>query len=170
LALASRGLRNVPPSRRVPVSLESEQASPALRDLNGYDYADAFELDHSASDVRSAEDWVRAGLEDAPAIVRWIIRFVHTRVLHFELGPVGDPECILGWSVVHNDPDALRLETDGALLRGAIVAQRPSPTSVALQTFLFFRQPDRARRVWTVVGPLHRLLAPLLLRWAARHG
>ncbi len=36
------------------------------------DYADSFALG-SASDARSAEQWARASLEEAPLVLRWFL-------------------------------------------------------------------------------------------------
>ena len=41
------------------------------------DYADAFEVRLREPDGRTAEEWIRAGLEGAPAALRWTIVVVH---------------------------------------------------------------------------------------------
>ena len=101
--------------------------------------------------------------------MRGLIRLVHRRVLGFDLGPAGSPEHVIGWQILRNRPEALRIEAESELVRGVIVALRPSPHEVTLQTFLFHRRPARARQVWAFVGPLHRSIAPLLLSRAAGH-
>jgi hypothetical protein len=150
-------------ARRVSVSLD--HADP---DLAGHDYADAFEVHLPGPDTRTAEQWLRSGLEESPAVVRRLILLVHRHVLGFELAPVGSPDHVLGWAVVGNEPDTCRLETSSTLAHAVLLAQRTTPQTAALQTFLFYRRPTAARRIWAVVGPLHRTIAPLLLRRAAR--
>jgi hypothetical protein len=41
------------------------------------DYADAFEIRMPAPDGRTAEQWARCALEQAPAAVQWTIRIAH---------------------------------------------------------------------------------------------
>lgn len=131
-----------------------------------YDYADSFELRLDRPDSHAAEEWVRAGLEDSPLWVRAVIDVVHGRIARFERGPA-DREHILGWRIVTSTPDLLHLQTSGPLLRAHIVARRRTPTTSDLTTVLFYERRV-ARLLWTVIGPLHRAIAPLLLRRAAR--
>ena len=51
----------------------------------GCDYADAFEIPMSAADTRSAEDLVRAGLEEVPRWLGVVVLMVHRHVLRLEL-------------------------------------------------------------------------------------
>jgi hypothetical protein len=138
--------------------------------LNGTDapdYADAFKVDVDPSDRRTAEELVRRGLEQAPWVVRSTIRIVHARVLLLDLAPMSAPGHILGWKIVTSEPDVVRLECVSPRLgRAVISARRPDPTQAQLATYLYFASPA-SRIVWTVVGPLHRLIAPRLLAYAA---
>jgi hypothetical protein len=132
------------------------------------DYADAFELRLRQPDDRTAEEWVRAGLEHAPAPVRWLIPVVHRRVLRLRLSPRADRDHVLGWRITTVAPDVVRLEASGSLADAVIVGRRVDPTRIRLTTALSYRQPARARGVWACVGPLHRRIAPLLLERAGR--
>ena len=132
----------------------------------GYDYADSFELRLDQPDAHSAEDWVRAGLEESPAWVRAVIAFVHGRIARFERGPA-DREHILGWRMITSAPDVLHLQTRGPLLRAHIVARRLTPTTSRLTTLLFYERRV-AGVLWVLIGPLHRAIAPYLLARAAR--
>jgi hypothetical protein len=96
--------------------------------------------------------------------VRALIRFVHAHVIRFELS--AGPDAILGWRVALSEPDVLHLRTAGPLLRADIVARRTSPTTAALATFLQYEHAA-APVLWRVIGPLHRTIAPYLLRRAA---
>jgi hypothetical protein len=131
-----------------------------------YDYADSFEVVLAEPDGHSAEEWARTALEQSHPLVRRLIRVVHARVLCFDLGP-SDKQHILGWRIVSSDPDGLQLEAGGPLGRAVIVARRTSPTASAVSTYVFFTR-QRARLIWAVVGPVHRRVAPYLLRRAAR--
>lgn len=129
-----------------------------------YDYADAFELRTDRPDQHTAEEWVRAGLEQSGTAVRALIRFVHGRVARFELHD--GPSTILGWRLLLSEDDVLHMRTDGPMLRAEIVARRTSPTSAVLATFLFYKRRSTGL-LWLVIGPLHRAIAPYLLRRAA---
>ena len=146
--------------RRIPVPPELE-----LRDST-YDYADTFELRLSQPDTHSAEEWVRAALEQSAPAVRGVIRFVHGRVAGFALSD--EPDSILGWRTVSSTRDVLHIATSGPALRADIVARRASDTTATVSTFLFYKRP-RTRLLWLVIGPLHRRVAPYLLLRAAAH-
>ena len=132
------------------------------------DYADAFEVRLSELDDRTAEEWIRAGLEGAPAPLRWTIVSVHRYVLRFRLGPLSAPDRILGWRVAESTPEVVRLEAGSPLLRAVLVGRRTDDRATRLTTLLFFTRPTVMRAVWTLVGPLHRRIAPYLLARAAR--
>ncbi|HYI44455.1 MAG TPA: DUF2867 domain-containing protein [Actinomycetota bacterium] len=132
-----------------------------------YDYADAFEVRVPRPDPRSAEQWARAALEQAPRTVRWVIRVAHRYVVRFRLGPSSSPNHVLGWSIVTSQHEAIVLEAVSPLLRAVIVARRIDPTVALATTYLFFTRPTAVRIVWAIVGPVHRRVAPYLLEHAA---
>jgi hypothetical protein len=134
------------------------------------DYTDFFEVEVTHPDDRTAEEWARSALEGMPTALRALVLFAHRRLLRFGLGPLEEADHVLGWRVVSSEPDAVRLEAEGPLLRAVLVGRRTSPTSTALRTSLFFRRRRAARLTWTVVGPVHRRVAPYLLARAARTG
>ena len=131
------------------------------------DYADAFEILVPEPDGRTAEQWVRTGLEGAPPAMRTLIRVVHRVVLGFRLGPHPSPDHVLGWRIAASEPDVVRLEASSWLLRAVIVGRRVGLHTTRLTTFLFYERPLPARVVWTIVGPVHRRVAPYLLARAA---
>lgn len=131
---------------------------------SSYDYADAFVVQLEGTDDHAAEVWVRTGLEGSGAVVRSLIRFVHGRILRFELRD--GTETVLGWRIVHSVDDVVHLRTGGPLLRAEIVARRTSPSAAGFSTFLSY-ESRAARPLWRVIGPLHRRIAPFLLRRAA---
>jgi hypothetical protein len=154
--------------QRPPVVRRVEVADEPLLGGDRYDYADAFEARVADPDNRSAEDWVRSGLEQAPWVIRRGVVVVHRFVIGFRLAPRSSPDHVLGWRIVTSRPDLVQLEAVSPLVRGVIVARRPDETSAVLTTFLFRTQPVLARLVWAIVGPVHRRAAPYLLRRAAR--
>jgi hypothetical protein len=132
-----------------------------------YDYADAFEVSVSRADTRSAEEVVRAGLEGAPRWLRTMVLTAHRHVLRFELAPGGTPNHVMGWEVLTAEHDSIRLRATGPLMHGVLVARRVGPNTAVLETYVSYRQPVLGRIVWTAVAPIHRAVAPYLLRRAA---
>ena len=132
------------------------------------DYADAFEVVRDGPDHRTAEQWMRCGLEQSPRALRRTIVVVHRHVLRFRLGPLTSGEHVLGWRITEDRPDLVRLEATSPILRAAIVGRRIDPIRTRLTTLLWFERPTVARVVWAAVGPLHRRIAPYLLARAAR--
>jgi hypothetical protein len=133
-----------------------------------YDYADAFEIELPEADVRSPEQLFRAALESAPPVP--LIPIVHKNVLRFHLGPLASPDHLFGWRIVTSEPDIIRLEAEGPLIRGIIVGRKDSGPTAVLMTFVFYVRPIPARVIWALVGPLHRRVAPYLLQRAAATG
>src|SRR3954469_19893461 len=107
-------------ARRRDVPVDEPLAVPA------YDYADAFEIG-SHGDRRTAEQWLRAGLEGSPVALRRLIRLVHGGVLRFRLGPPS-PDHILGWKVVMSTPEVVLATAEGPLGRGVLVGRRGAGT------------------------------------------
>jgi hypothetical protein len=130
------------------------------------DYADAFEIPLAATDGRSAEELVRAGLESVPRWLGAAVSIVHRHVLRFDLAPLSAPNHLLGWRIGDCEPDSIRLSATGPLLDGVLVAKRIPPSTAALETFVSYRRPV-ARVVWPAVAPIHRAVVPVLLRRAA---
>ena len=134
------------------------------------DYADCFEVSLDGPDHRPPLLWARAALEGMPPVLRAVVLVAHRRVLRLRLGPLAAEDHVLGWRVVESREDLVRLEADGPLIHGVLVGRRTGPTTVVLRTFVRFRRARLARATWTVVGPVHRRVAPYLLARAARTG
>ena len=130
-----------------------------------YDYADAFEVAVDG-DSRTAEQWLRAGLEGSPAPLRLLIRLVHGRLLRFRLGPTS-PDHILGWRILNSTPEVVQVVAEGPLGRGVLVG-RTTPSAVVLTTYVVHGRHRLSRPVWALVMPLHRRVAPYLLTRASR--
>jgi hypothetical protein len=133
-----------------------------------YDYADAFEIRVREPDARTAEQFARCALEQAPWPVRWTVWIAHRYLLRMRLGPRSSPDHILGWKILTSQPDVIHLEAVSPLLgRGVLVLRRVDPTCVVITTYVFYTRPGPARVVWRIAGPLHRRIAPYLLEHAA---
>jgi hypothetical protein len=134
------------------------------------DYADAFEIRTPEPDGRTAEQWARAALEQAPWPVRRVVLVAHRYVLRFRLGPLPSPDHVLGWRIEMSEPEVIRLQAESPLVRAVIVGRRPEPTRTVLTTALFFVRPMAARVIWAAVVPVHRRVACYLLARAASAG
>jgi hypothetical protein len=131
-----------------------------------YDYADAFEIELADADRRTPEQLFRAALERARSAPP-LIPLVHKHVLRFHLGPLTSPDHLFGWRIVASEPDLIRLEAQGPLMRGIIIGRRVFPSTAVLTTYVIYVQRMRGRVIWALVGPLHRMIAPYLLECGA---
>ncbi|WP_108926025.1 DUF2867 domain-containing protein [Mycobacterium montefiorense] len=130
------------------------------------DYTDVFEVPIPHGDTRGAEQMFRAALkaQRRAGIVLWI----HGHILRFRLGPPSSPDYVIGWKIVHSDPDAIVLTTNGPLMRGELTLRREDGRRATLTTRVHYHRKVAARTVWAAVGPLHRIVAPRLMQRAAR--
>src|SRR4051812_37211313 len=150
--------------RRLPVGSEPLVAG------EEYDYADAFAITAGPDDSRSAEQWMRDALQGSPPALRWLIVVVHANVLRFRLGPRNDADHVLGWRVTSSEPDVVRLDATGPLICATLVGRRRDPQTVELRSFVRFVRQPLAQRVWSVVGIVHRRVAPYLLKRSREAG
>ena len=109
-----------------------------------YDYADAFELRLEGPDRCSPEEWVRAGVDAAPA---WIKRIA------------GHADGLGSSRIVESDADVVVLEDSDPLMGTVMVGRNVEPERRVLTTVLRYRRPLLARAVWAFVGILHRRTA-----------
>jgi hypothetical protein len=119
----------------------------ALSTLSRVDYEDAFRLDAGVD--RSAEQWVRAMLNDAPLTVRsrlvagWLALGLNLR------GPWAAHR-VLGWKVQHSDPDFVLLSANSWLgLRGQLLF-RHEPRGLLFAT-LIQQNNSVARSLWVTI-------------------
>jgi hypothetical protein len=149
-------------AHRVPVPLHE----PLIGDAS-YDYADSFEIRVPESDERSTEEFLRSAIEDAPPPLRELVWLVHRHVLRLRLGPRSSASHVLGWRIKTSERDVFRLEATSPLFgRGVIIGRRPDPTRAVVTTYLFHSRPTLGRAIWSIVGPLHRRVAPYLMERA----
>jgi hypothetical protein len=132
------------------------------------DYVDVFEAPIQPADSRTAEQTVRDGFGQAPGAGGAAVLWIHRHVLGFRLGPLSSPEHVFGWSIVHSDTDEVVLAANGPLMHGEMDVRRESARRAVLTTRLHYRHRFAGRVVWAAVGPLHRAIAPQLIKRAAR--
>ena len=155
--------QGAPRARRVPVAAEEPLIGGAR-----YDYADAFEIRVREPDARSAEQFARCALEQAPWPVRWTVWIAQRHLLRLRLAPRSSPDHLFGWTIVTSKPDLIQLEAVSPLLgRGVLVARRSDATRALITTYVFFTRRAAGRVAWSIVAPLHRRVARYLLERAA---
>lgn len=132
------------------------------------DYVDVFEVPITAGDARTAEQTFRDGLGDSPGAGGHLVLWIHRHVLRLRLGPARSSGHLIGWPIVRSDPDELVLAVGGPLMRGELTLRRQDGRRAVLTTRLHYRRRIAAPAVWALIGPLHRVVAPRLMRRSAR--
>ncbi|MGV0048605.1 DUF2867 domain-containing protein [Mycobacterium colombiense] len=132
------------------------------------DYVDVFEVPITAGDTRTAEQTFRDGLGDSPGAGGRLVLWIHRHVLRLRLGPARSSGHLIGWPIVRSDPDELVLAVGGPLMRGELTLRRQDGRRAVLTTRLHYRRRIAAPAVWALIGPLHRVVAPRLMRRSAR--
>ena len=151
--------------RRIAAQVFAERAA---ADEAAADYVDVFEVPVHQDDSRTGEQALRDALGHREGAGGGIVLWIHRHILRFQLGPYSSPEHVIGWSITHSDPDEIVLATDGWLMRGQLRLRREDSRRAVLTTRLHYRHKVAARTVWAVVGPLHRVIAPELMKRTAR--
>ena len=132
---------------------------------SGFGYVDAFEVDLLEGDHRTAEEFARSCLEDAPLHLQRLVWNAHRHLLRFRLSPRGARGHVLGWRIGVAEADAARLEVCGPLVDGVIVGRRFPENTVRVVTAVRYNKP-LAALVMAAIGPVHRRVAPRLLERA----
>jgi hypothetical protein len=132
------------------------------------DYVDVFEVPIRPADSRTAEQALRDALRQNPGALGAVMLWVHRHILGFRLGPTSSPEHVIGWSIARSDADELVLAADGPLMHGELDLRRHDGRRAVLTTRLHYRHRFAPRAVWRVVGPVHRVIAPQLMKHTAR--
>jgi hypothetical protein len=128
------------------------------------DYADSFEL--APTELRTADAWARATLEQGPAALRSFVMFGWRFVLLLRLRPKDHANCIAGWPILLRTPETVVLGVESALLGRARLTFRASPDLVSASSNVSYERRG-ARAIWAVAGLLHRRILPYLLGHAA---
>jgi hypothetical protein len=146
-----------------PTAVQQVPTPPDARDLSSLraDYEDCFVRDVGPNCGRTAEEWARAMLEEAPPGVRGRLRR-GWRMLGVRLGPVQARDRVLGWEIRRRDPDVVVLGADSFLGFGAELLFRPQGESLLFATFVEQRTVA-SRAVWAWLAPTHRNVVQGLL-------
>lgn len=131
------------------------------------DYTDVFEVPILHDDLRTAEQSLRDAVGDKPGAGGSVVLWVHHHILRFHLGRYSSPDHIIGWAITHSDHDEIVLTARGPLMHGQLTLRRQDGRRATLTTRLLYRHKIAAATVWTVVGPLHRAVAPRLMERTA---
>jgi hypothetical protein len=158
-------LRRAPSPRGRVRQIAVPPAARARCTLARVDYADAFVVDVGAVEDRTAEQWARAVLEDAPAIMRAALRRGWS-TLGLQLGSPRLDGLLLGWEVRRRAPDVVLLGAASRLGMPAELLFERRSQRLLFATFV--HQEDRiARARWAGVEPVHRPIVRVLLEQAA---
>lgn len=137
---------------------------PISEDMVEVDYVSAFEL--SASGSRDTPElWSRLVFEQAPKLMRALLRTGWRIILGLRLGP-RSADHVLGWHIADRGPDFVVLESHSRIL----TAQNIVLTTESTVTWATLVRFDRrlARLVWALMKPGHNIVIPYLLRRAGR--
>jgi hypothetical protein len=138
----------------------------ALSELSRIDYADAFLVDVGSAEDRTAEQWARVVLEDAPVAVRHALLSGWSAIgLKIALGQ--SEGFVLGWKVRRSTPDFVLLAADSRIgMPGELLLKR-EPHALLFATFVQHDGPV-ARTVWAGVEPVHGPIVRKVLEDASR--
>jgi hypothetical protein len=136
----------------------------SLSTLSRIDYEDAFLVQAEHAPERTAEQWARAILEDAPLTVRSKLTTGWTAI-GLKVGTGRTGPSVLGWEVRTGTPDVLLLGADSRIgMPGELLFKREGH---ALLFATFVQQKNRfARAVWAAVEPVHVPTVLSILRHA----
>ena len=138
----------------------------AVSTLCRVDYEDAFLVDVGSVSERTAEQWARAVVEDAPATVRRTLRSGWSAI-GLKLDQARSDRCVLGWEVRDSAPDFVLLGADSRIgMAGELLFMRRRDVLL----FATFVQYDNhiARTVWAGVEPVHVPVVRHVLEQASR--
>lgn len=157
------------PDPQIPSRVRHVRVPPEVQPLSTLariDYENAVLADLGPAQDRTAEQWARAILEDAPPETRHALTQGWT-ALGLQLGPARSEDFVLGWPVRHSTPDLVLLSADPTLgLSGELLFQR-RPQSLLLACFIQL-EDDTARALWTQAESRHPHVMHQLLEQATR--
>lgn len=137
----------------------------ALSTLPRIDYSDAFIVETDPRQDRTAADWARTMLEDAPIARRGSLVAGWTG-LGLKLGPPWSDQHVLGWTVRRNTPDVLLLGAGSRVGMPAELLFERRAGALLFATFI--EQQNRVvRTMWAGVEPTHVVVVRQLLERAA---
>jgi len=130
--------------------IEVPAAARAVSAFPHSDYEDAFVVDVGPTDGRTAEEWARAILEDAPEQTRRKLTSGWS-MIGLKLG---GERSVLGWAVRRSTADFVLLGAESRIGMPAELLFMRRARSLLFSTFVQ-RQNPVARLVWSRVEPVH---------------
>ena len=148
--------------RQIAVPAEARE----LCSLPRIDYEDGFLVEINSAQERTAMEWVKAILEDAPLAVRGKLLLGWSAIgLVPTLSMSG--RSVLGWEIRTNTPDFVLLGRTSLIgMPGELLFKR-EPAGLLFATFV--QQDNRmARAIWAATEPQHAPIVRDLLAQAGR--
>jgi hypothetical protein len=138
----------------------------ALSTLSRIDYEDAFRIDTGAAGDRTAEQWARAVLEDAPMRMRSTL-LSGWSALGLKLRCGGSRRSVLGWEVRSRSDDFVLLGADSRIGMPAELLFKRERHELLFATFVT-HDNHVARAAWAAVEPMHVPIVRSILEQASR--
>ncbi|WP_171171682.1 DUF2867 domain-containing protein [Streptomyces sp. I05A-00742] len=149
----------VPRARRV----EVPQSLRKTEEFTGPHYASAYAIPVGDARSRTPEEWARSAIEEAPAALRFFLRFGWAKVLGLRMGPrSGSAEHVLGWRITGSAPDSLTMDGHSGLFSAYNVVLTQDST-LMWATAQHFKGRG-AGLLWGLARPVHQIAVPYLLR------
>ena len=153
----------VPPvawQRDVPESIRS------LVGLTSPDYVDLFTARTNEASEKSAEDWARVALEEAPDHLRLAVVLAQRLVLGLRLGPRRSPDYILGWKIADRGDRWVRTEAASWMMTASLVFKVDEAELSVATSVRYDRR--MAALVWPPISIVHRKVGLALMHRALR--
>jgi hypothetical protein len=141
-------------------------AARRLSTLFHIDYEDAFLVETGTAQYRTAEQWARAMLEDAPRLMRSALPWAWG-ALGLERGSSRSDSLVIGWEVRRSTPDIALLVARSRLGLPAELLFKSQRHTLLVATFVQQENPV-ARAVWAGVAPVHRQVVRYALEQTSR--
>ncbi len=140
----------------------------ALSTFSRVDYQDAFVVATGPAQDRTAEQWARVLLEDAPASTRGSLSRGWAR-LGLLLGSAPPDRSVLGWEIRRSTPDIVLLGAEGRFgLSGELLFER-RPRTLLCATFVHLEN-HVSRGLWAAIESRHQQVVRDLLEQASGPG
>lgn len=139
-----------------------------LSTLAHIDYEDAFLVETGRAGDRTAEQWARAVLEDAPIAARSAL-LSGWSAIGLKIGRGRSERSVLGWEVRESTPDFVLLGADSHIGMPGELLFKHAGEALLFATFV---QQDNhfARAIWAGVEPVHVPVVRSILEQASRRG
>lgn len=137
-----------------------------FRTLDRADYEDAFIVDVGSARTRTAGQWMRAVLEEAPTKIR-VQLLAGWTALGLKLSLPGSDGAILGWRVRSEDDDLVLLGADSRIGMPAELILRRDGHELLFATLVRQENPV-ARAMWASIEATHVRTVRTILELASR--